>query len=31
MYKKVGEIRNENKHMPLAEVYDKAYEYVMKI
>ena len=30
MYKKVGEIRNENKYMSLAEVYDKAYSIVMK-
>ena len=30
MYKKVGEIRSENKHMPLEEVYERAYSIVMK-
>ena len=30
MYKKVGEIRSENKYMPLEEVYEKAYSIVMK-
>tara|TARA_R110000737_G_scaffold239008_2_gene251005 strand:- start:16 stop:171 length:156 start_codon:yes stop_codon:yes gene_type:complete len=30
MYKKVGEIRSENKYMPLEEVYEKAYGVVMK-
>jgi|TARA_B110000238_G_scaffold36782_1_gene38589 hypothetical protein len=30
MYKKVGEIKSENKHMPLEEVYEKAYGIVMK-
>jgi hypothetical protein len=30
MYKKVSEIRNESKHMPLDEVYEKAYSIVMK-
>jgi len=30
MYKKVGEIRNENKHMPLEDIYEEAYSKVMK-
>ena len=30
LYKKVTEIRGENKYMPLEEVYDKAYSIVMK-
>ena len=30
LYKKVTEIRRENKYMPLEEVYDKAYSIVMK-
>ena len=30
MYQKVSEIRSENKHMPLEEVYDRAYSIVMK-
>ncbi len=30
VYKKVSEIRNESKHMPLDEVYEKAYSIVMK-
>ena len=30
MYKKVSEIRSENKYMPLDEVYERAYSIVMK-
>jgi len=30
VYKKVNEIKSKNKHMPLEEVYDKAYEIVLK-
>jgi hypothetical protein len=30
MCKKVNEIRSKNKHMPLEEVYEKAYQQVMK-
>jgi hypothetical protein len=30
MYKKVSEIRSENKHMSLEEVYEEAYQQVMK-
>ena len=30
VYKKVGEIRSENKYMPLEEVYERAYSIVMK-
>ena len=30
VYKKVSEIRSENKYMPLDEVYEKAYSIVMK-
>ncbi len=30
MYQKVSEIRSENKHIPLEEVYDRAYNIVIK-
>jgi len=30
MYKKVSEIRSENKYMPLEEVYERAYQQIMK-
>jgi|TARA_R110002153_G_scaffold134131_2_gene283211 hypothetical protein len=30
MYKKVNEIRNENKYIPLEVVYERAYDIIMK-
>ena len=30
MYQLVQEIRSKNKYMPLEEVYDKAYNIIMK-
>jgi len=30
VYKKVNEIKSKNKHMPLEEVYDLAYQEIMK-